>query len=320
MSATNAGSIVGKPEEKRKIILTEKAMMNKIESIQKERKRKVDEIKRLILSLKELMRDEKNVSLVKSQLDVLMQLSVDATALRESLILLIPTDEQQKQNEWFSKVNKHKEGCIKDVEAWFKITNVPPNKPLSETHMSGRSQQQEASAVEKEAQWDVGNGKELQFHQNPHNDDHDEITPFDSISNKGSVKHGTRSNVSSTASARLRAEAEMAALLARQRLFKEKHALEEQIRKRKEQLQLEAEIAASMAKVNVLRTAGSSSFLLLRNWMAWSLILRRDLISMQSLLYQVKMKWMEEDRAYLEVQRQNNLKKLSGPSRGPQCQ
>lgn len=65
MSATNAGSIVGKPEEKRKIILTEKAMMNKIESIQKERKRKVDEIKRLILFLKELMRDEKNVSLVK---------------------------------------------------------------------------------------------------------------------------------------------------------------------------------------------------------------------------------------------------------------
>ena len=47
--------------EKRKIILTEKAMMNKIELFSKECKRKVDGIKRLISSLKELMRDEKNV-------------------------------------------------------------------------------------------------------------------------------------------------------------------------------------------------------------------------------------------------------------------
>ena len=52
----------------------------------------------------------------------------------------------------------------------------------------------------------------------------------------------------------------MAALLSWQRLLKEKHALEEQqgqIRKQK-QLKLEADIAASMAKVNVLRTSGAS--------------------------------------------------------------
>lgn len=64
MSASKAVETVSKPEEKRKIIPTEKAIINKIESIQKERKRKVDEIKQLILSLKELMKDEKNVSLV----------------------------------------------------------------------------------------------------------------------------------------------------------------------------------------------------------------------------------------------------------------
>ena len=37
---------------KRKVILTEKALANKIESIQKERKRKVDEIKTVISSMK----------------------------------------------------------------------------------------------------------------------------------------------------------------------------------------------------------------------------------------------------------------------------
>lgn len=138
----------------------------------------------------------------------------------------------------------------------------------------------------KEAQEGVENGKELQYHQNPQNDVQDEKAPFDSISNQSRKKYGTRSKMTFTASARLRAEAEMAALLARQKLLKEKHALEEQeeqIRKRKEQLQLEGDIAASMAKVNVLRASGSSGgVLLLGNWMAWSLILKRDLTFMQS--------------------------------------
>lgn len=187
--------------------------MNKIESIQKERKRKVDEIKCKILSLKELMGDEKNVSLVKSQLDVLMQLSDNAAALHESLMLLIPKDEQQKQEPWFLD-------------------------PLLETHMVERPQQQEASSVEKDAHEGVENGELPQFHQNPQNDDKDdEIAPHDSISNQGSVKNSIRSNVSSTVSARLRADADMAALPVRQKLLNEKHALEQQedeIRKQKE--------------------------------------------------------------------------------------
>lgn len=53
----------------------------------------------------------------------------------------------------------------------------------------------------------------------------------------------------------------MAALIALQKLLKEKHALEAQEKqrrkKRKEQLQLEEEIAAYMTKINVLK-AGSS--------------------------------------------------------------
>lgn len=48
------------------------------------------------------MRNEKNVSLVKSELNVSLQLSDDATVLHESLMLLIPTYEQEKQWQWFS--------------------------------------------------------------------------------------------------------------------------------------------------------------------------------------------------------------------------
>uniref|UniRef100_A0AAQ4REA4 Uncharacterized protein n=1 Tax=Gasterosteus aculeatus aculeatus TaxID=481459 RepID=A0AAQ4REA4_GASAC len=60
---------------------------------------------------------------------------------------------------------------------------------------------------------------------------------------------------------RLRAEAETAALMARQRMLSQKHALEEQqelLRKRKEELDLDMELAASMAKVSVLKAAEGS--------------------------------------------------------------
>lgn len=72
---------------------------------------------------------------------------------------------------------------------------------------------------------------------------------------------GKRSSVSSTSSACIRAEADLAALMARQKFLQDKHTLEEeeqQIQKRKERLKLDAEIAAHLAKVNVLRAASTS--------------------------------------------------------------
>lgn len=297
------GATGGKEEGKRKSILTEKALVNKIESIQKERKRKVDQIKHVISSTKELMKDEKNVSVVKSQLDTIVQLYENAAALHDSLLPLLPSDEQKRQNEWFSKVHKNKVGFVDDMEAWIKGISTCPLKALSETHVSGKPSgkllqmeplpgggQEEASG--KEIQVDVASGKEhqphqnprlqvddqeemislqkhqrnvlkerVQLHQHPQNEYEDTIAPTDSISNISSKFSGSKSKVSSASSARLKAEAEMAALMARQKLLKEKHALEEQeeqIRKRKEQLQLEAEIAASMAKVKVLESSRSS--------------------------------------------------------------
>lgn len=101
----------------------------------------------------------------------------------------------------------------------------------------------------------------------------DDVTPSDSISNVQSRRYaqsaasgkssgsGKRSSVSSTSSARIMAEADLAALMARQKLLQDKHALEveeQQIRKRKERLKLDEEIAAHLAKVNVLRAASTS--------------------------------------------------------------
>lgn len=53
----------------------------------------------------------------------------------------------------------------------------------------------------------------------------------------------------------LKVEADLAALMERQKLFKHKHELEEEeegLRRRKEQLQIDEETAAQMSKLDVL--------------------------------------------------------------------
>lgn len=138
---------------------------------------------------------------------------------------------------------------------------------LSQTYQPGveENYKNELHVVEH-AQNDVG---ELTTQLDAAIDVDDDIKPSDSVSNaskrtsrkrSSAGSHGSRSTVSSTHSARIKAEVEMATLVARQKMLKNKHVLEEQeelLRKRREQLELEMEIAISEAKLNVLRVSGS---------------------------------------------------------------
>lgn len=70
-------------------------------------------------------------------------------------------------------------------------------------------------------------------------------------------KHPEKTRSSSvTSSVQVKVEAEMATLLAHQNLL-EKKAQEEQMRRQKERLQLEAGIVASMEKMSVFKTSVS---------------------------------------------------------------
>ena len=90
----------------------------------------------------------------------------------------------------------------------------------------------------------------------------DDIGPGDSVSNVGGKtgsstgRYSQRSSRSSISSACLKAEAERAALIAKVAALKERHELdaqEEQIRQKKELLELQSQIAVQTAKVNVYR-------------------------------------------------------------------
>lgn len=89
------------------------------------------------------------------------------------------------------------------------------------------------------------------------------VDPHDSISNVGSKRSSKASTCSSVSSARVIAEADKAALLARMAALKEKHALEEQeqmIRRKMVQLKLNAMLAESTAKLAVCQAVKVTMF------------------------------------------------------------
>lgn len=93
--------------EKRAIKLSVKALENQIERFQADRQSKVNKIKVAIRSIKGLMETEDNVSSVQSNLENVSVLLEDAGQLHEAVIQLLPQEEQEKQNAWFSSILKY---------------------------------------------------------------------------------------------------------------------------------------------------------------------------------------------------------------------
>lgn len=94
-----------------------------------------------------------------------------------------------------------------------------------------------------------------------------EVGPKDSVSQVSS--HGSKSRASSVASARIRAEAERAAIMTKVAALKEKHDLEEQenalqkeiqvLKQKREALELRTQLAVSSSKIAVLMSAEEGS-------------------------------------------------------------
>lgn len=210
---------------------------------------------------------EWNAQELKCQLQTLTQLLDTAVNLHQTIIPLLPDDERERQYDWFSSIEKYSSTFKNDVIQWLDgkehVPNPVENDLVAVTKDVCHFQMDDASQA---AAQDTGS---ITLHEGPQDDE----KPSDSISNVQSrwsaqsaasgksSGSGKRSSVSSTSSARIKAEADLAALMARQKLLQDKHALEEeeqQIRKRKERLKLDEEIAAHLAKMNVLRAASTS--------------------------------------------------------------
>lgn len=202
--------------EKREIKLTVKALENKIERLQHERKNAVHKIKELIPQIKAHMKSKENETEIPSQLDNLNALCKKATELHNELLLLLPDDEGKKQKEWFSGVMDYSDAFKEQVENWIKEN---PHENSNELPLQTTSEQP-TKEINHEVQMPVEKSKDLPVVDPPvpvatEKDPQDELQPCDSISN--ATKKSRSSSSSSRSSARLKTEANIAILAAKQK-------------------------------------------------------------------------------------------------------
>lgn len=150
----------------------------------------------------------------------------NATTMHNMLLPLLPEDEQTKQDEWFSSIMKYSDTFKENVNKWMSETvelfhNDSPDQSgqavttgvyISDIHNSQTAEQAVSVIMADDPQ--------------------DEVKPSDSVSNVGRGARsqtsvaGGKSAVSTTSSVRLQAEADLAALMARQKILKDKHELD----------------------------------------------------------------------------------------------
>ncbi|KAI7814202.1 hypothetical protein IRJ41_010024 [Triplophysa rosa] len=216
---------------KRPIKLTAKALAERLDSLQGLRKTKLNKAHKIIETIKTLMHNDREyVSEVQKVFENFNELCLQAREAHDSLLKLLPDEECEKHDIWF----KAKLIAINEFREYVNVW-------LSESV---------SCQIITDNAYDVNVN--------------DDVVPEDSVSNVVTAcsRHSSKGGSSSTSSARVHAEAERAALVARAAALKTKHAIEaqqEDLRKRMEQLELDAEIAATNAKIAVLSTIGSHS-------------------------------------------------------------
>lgn len=219
---------------KRRVSFTAKGMMFFIQTCQEKRAMKCKQAKMYMNQLNDLMQSTENVNAVNSILNKLITCFEEATQMHESFLSLdLPKDEVEKQIKYFEQKVASFSNFIEEVKSW----------------LSNAGHLYEPSNDDKPAE-----------------NENDDIRPEDSVSNvlgpKVSSKVGSGlSKISSTNSAKIKAQAEKAALAERMAALKRKHLLEareekirleqEQLRREKEQLALETEIKETNAKLEV---------------------------------------------------------------------
>ncbi|XP_057687730.1 uncharacterized protein LOC130913275 [Corythoichthys intestinalis] len=251
--------------EKRVPKMTEKALINFIEKCQVERQSQCKKATASMENLKVLMDAVENVSEVQTQLNIMMKCLKDAQENHDSLLKLnIPPDQAALQNQWFEKKRTLYFGFMEKVKAWLCDVGQPReevfhNDPIKD---GGITDQEEGARVQDSLK--LGDSASVLSSNQSQNSKSSSTTSSQKASITSS-KQSQKSKSSSTTSSqkeRIKAEAEKAALIERVAALKRMHQLEveeQNLRRQKEQLALETELAAFNAKINVFEENASLS-------------------------------------------------------------
>ncbi|KAL6455379.1 hypothetical protein MHYP_G00361890 [Metynnis hypsauchen] len=222
--------------EKRQVKPTAKAMEDALQRQTSARRAKLSQLTGKKNEMLELMEDDGNVDVIKNKLHTeFNQLFEDFcninTVVKGLLCQILSEDEMKnEQQSWFEPKATTFREFIKEVSAWF--VAVAERREASNTFNDGVSPEDSVSAIS-------------------------------SRRSKKSRESSGSSRVSSVASsARLKTELEKAALLAKAAALKQRHVLDEQelkVKAEKEQLELQAALAAADAQLKVLQKYEESS-------------------------------------------------------------
>lgn len=247
-------------KEKRIKKPTAKGLTMMFEKLQKERNVKFKEASKLKKQITILLASKENVSVVQQNLKMFKTLCEEACECHNKFFteFSLPEEEQRKQETWFYTKVSSNDVFVEEVSTWLKENGVEcvENAIGDEDAVNdngGKNENEHASGDKEEAEC------------------YDDIKPGDSVSNVLSQRssrksHSHRSYASGVSSARLKAKAEKAALEEKAAALQRRQELEEQeeklrqekikLRKRKEQMELDAQIAIAAARLSVLE--GSS--------------------------------------------------------------
>ncbi len=173
-------------KEKRVVKLTPKAFVAKVEKLQSDRKSVLTKATNLRKNMQGLMQ-QRNVKDVQSGFDDLLNLCDEAKGIHGSFMGMLPESEKEKHDIWFKAKMIANNDFISEVKMWVSCTENEIRPTLNEV-----------------------------MHEKV-----DGVDPHDSISNVGSKRSSKASTCSSVSSARVIAEADKAALLARMAVLKE---------------------------------------------------------------------------------------------------
>ena len=186
---------------------------------------------------------------VQQKLRKFKSLCQNAFDLHNTLLTEFPLPEEQKrQEEWFQSRRSVNDAFVEEACKWLK-------------EMGASCDDENVNTVAVDVvPGDDGNDDD------DDDDDDDDIKPGDSVSNVSSKRSSKGSHGSSSASsAHLKAKAENAALMEQAAALQRKHLLEEQeeklrlervkLRKMKEQLELNTQIAMAAARLSVLESS-----------------------------------------------------------------
>ncbi len=119
--ATNNDTDSQAVKPKRVVKLTAKALAEKLEKLQDERKTKLNKASKVRKRLSELIQDGKNAE-VQCYLDYLVKLCDETTCVHDSLMGLLDEVEKEKHDIWFKAKMISNNECISYVKRW--VTGV----------------------------------------------------------------------------------------------------------------------------------------------------------------------------------------------------